>query len=631
MKGILRRACMLAALVGSVSVSLVAKADPFLWASSSEGTHPASIFTIDPSTGLATRLGSVGLLDSIGRVNKVSAIAVDPTDGTVYGMFGSACTGARLITIDPVTGAGTSIGYLVGAGFDGSNDTGDGAPTGPCWAGSDALAFDKDGTLYAGGWNGGTSGGKLLVVDKTSGAVLANIPTPSASHIAGLAVDADGVLWVSRGNNTAGQIHTINPMTGVFTYTRSLSDPAARLSDLAFATDGTLYASIPNTGRLVTVDTGTGIITDVGSFGGGEKISGLNGVGYFPDQTRIRNVRTPAGLNVPVLELNVLKQTSSRIILSGTTNADVCAAPDPREVKKKGKAQFVQRYLDVSELAGTGTCVDEFADLLRQIDLRVSPWYRGYPGRIDLDEDSIVDPGEEAVWLVVSVIRTTSESDGPVVVLPASDTIVDYSGQTYDPNFKLASAPGMTACANELAWRPMSLGGANAAFGDFPNAEGNRMIMETAQCDGPASMTRRTTHVYPLRLDAKSNDEHINLQWQLNGIEDTILQAYSLCASPPAELSTLQSYIDAARPAKAQKRWDDFILLLEEVARTAKATNFVDNCPAGSNFKGNFMSRGLEAAFTAWDRFLHPDPSTWAEYLVPADLEVPLLNSRPVP
>jgi hypothetical protein len=626
------------ALAVSLSIASVANADPFLWGSSSEGTNPASIFTIDVTTGAATLVGPVGLLDSIGRVNKVSAVAVDPTDGTLYGMFGSACTGARLITIDPITGAGTSIGYLVGSGFDGSDDTGSGSTggfAGGCPAGSDALAFTKDGTLYAGGWNGGAVGGKLLVVDKTTAVVTANLTTDldsfgRPSHLAGLAVHpVTGEIWVSRGNNAPGRIHTIDPTTGAFIATVFLSEPLARLSDITFTTDGVLFASIPNTGRLVTVDTLNGMVTDVGPFGDGERISGLNGVGYFPDQTRIRNVPTPRGNNVPVIELNVLEQVTSRVVVAGTTNADVCAAPDPREVvRRNGQTQFKQQYLDVSALSGKGTCVDEFAELLNQIDLRVSPWYRGYPGWLDLDDDDIRDNGEVAVWLVVAVIRTTSQADGPVVVLPAPEALVDYAGQPYDPSFKTASAPGQTACSFPLAWRPMSLGGAVPAFGDFPNAEGNRMLMETAQCDGPASMTRRTTHVYPLRLDAKSNEEHINLQWQLNGIGDTVLQAYDACLIPPVELSTIQSLLDAARPARAQARWDDLIALLEEIARTAKATNF-DDCPAGSNFKGNFMSRALSAAFTVWDRFLHPIPGTWAEYLIPADLEVPVLNSAP--
>lgn len=39
------------------------------------------------------------------------------------------------------------------------------------------------------------------------------------------------------------------------------------------------------------------------------------------------------------------------------------------------------------------------------------------------------------------------------------------------------------------------------------------------------------------------------------------------------------------------------------------------------------MGRGISAAFTVFDRLLDPNP--WRAYHVPADLEIPLLVSRP--
>jgi len=269
----LTRILLILSLAGFALLSSIANAGSILWGTSSSGTNPSSVFTIDAATGTATLVGATGL------GNKISAIAVDPADGTLYAIRGSACTGARLITIDPTTGAGTIVGILIGPGFDGTNETG-----GPslCYGGSDALVFGADGTLYAGGWNGGTAGGKLLVVDKTTGAVTANFatdiiaPNTLPSHIAGMATAGDGKIWVSRGNNTPGTLHIIDPTDGSFSFTLILSDSGAILSDIAFAEDGiTLFASNPNTGQLVTIHTGTGVITMIGAFGGGEKISGL--------------------------------------------------------------------------------------------------------------------------------------------------------------------------------------------------------------------------------------------------------------------------------------------------------------------------------------------------------------------
>lgn len=232
-----------------------------LWGSSSKGgVHPSSVFTIDTTTGLATLVGGSGLGDGI------SAIRFDPLTGTLYGMLGSACTGAHLITIDTATGVGTLVGTLVGAGFDG------GSPT-PCGGGSDALAFAPDGTLYAEGFSA-TAFAKLLRVDKTTGAVLESQSVPD--HLAGLAFDPSGVLWASHGNSTSGcELHTIAPATGAYTSTLTLSECIV-ISDLAFTAEGTMFASLPSENKLATIDAASGMVTRIGSFGAAVgRISGL--------------------------------------------------------------------------------------------------------------------------------------------------------------------------------------------------------------------------------------------------------------------------------------------------------------------------------------------------------------------
>lgn len=278
--------------------SMQAVAIEDIFGSSSQGSSPASLYSVDADTGAATLIGSTGLLRQDGITqNRVSGIAIDPTDGRLYGIFGSACSGARLITIDPITGAGTPIGFLQGANFDASDDTGDGNVNvgGGCLGGSDALIFGDDGTLYAGGWNGGTPGGKLLTVNKTSGVVLSNVATTGLAHIAGLARAPGGTIWVSRGNNGPGQLHTIDTATGQFLSTLQLSDANITISDIAFGADGTLYGSVPNTGVLVTIDTVSGAVTTVGPFGGGARIAGLTLRG---GEIAAQQCQNPAGCNV---------------------------------------------------------------------------------------------------------------------------------------------------------------------------------------------------------------------------------------------------------------------------------------------------------------------------------------------
>jgi len=56
------------------------------------------------------------------------------------------------------------------------------------------------------------------------------------------------------------------------------------------------------------------------------------------------------------------------------------------------------------------------------------------------------------------------------------------------------------------------------------------------------------------------------------------------------------------------------------------------SCPIAANYSGNLMSRGLTAAFTVWDRFWLADQGLpWTIYLIPFDLEVPVLTPTTPP
>ena len=80
------------------------------------GTVPVGtidrLVRVDPATGRATIIGSIGFRDVFG-------LAVSP-DGRVFGSANGASTVARLIVIDTATGAGTSVGDIrPGRGMDG--------------------------------------------------------------------------------------------------------------------------------------------------------------------------------------------------------------------------------------------------------------------------------------------------------------------------------------------------------------------------------------------------------------------------------------------------------------------------------------------------------------------------------
>jgi len=242
-----------------------------LWGSSSESlVNPASLFTIDPATGTATPVGATGITEGSDRLR---AIDFDPNTGRLYGIKGGPCYGAILITLDPTTGAGTIVDTLMGPWFDGT-------PGPNCPGGSAAIAFAPDGTLYASGWYGGIPQGKIMKVDKQTGTVLEVHPTPLGYddwrgrrvHLNGLAFDANGTLWASRGNSVwVPQLNTVDPNTGEILSTLVLNDPVMEdsltIADLAFGTDGVLYASLPWESMLATIDTSTGDVTRIGPFG----------------------------------------------------------------------------------------------------------------------------------------------------------------------------------------------------------------------------------------------------------------------------------------------------------------------------------------------------------------------------
>lgn len=164
------------------------------------------LYTIDLTTGATTLIGPTGFA-------AVPAIAFDPATGILYGSAATAsdAVSMRLITINPVTGAGTSVGLF---GNWGGNTVG----------GLDSLAFHPTtGVLYAGtgSFFDGTPG-DIFTIDTTTGAatLLTSLHAPGSSALipgtlAGLAFDPVGRLYGSIGSIN-GNILSIDLASSTF-------------------------------------------------------------------------------------------------------------------------------------------------------------------------------------------------------------------------------------------------------------------------------------------------------------------------------------------------------------------------------------------------------------------------------
>ncbi len=134
------------------------------------GTSPSSLFTLIPSTGIATLIGATGYN------GPVSGIAYDAANGTLYGIEGGSGSAFHLISLNPSTGAATNV---LATGFA---------------AGS--LSLGPDGQLYA-----GSSTGQLYSINVASQTVTPRSFAALPSAVSGL----------TMGNDTANVQVTVLP------------------------------------------------------------------------------------------------------------------------------------------------------------------------------------------------------------------------------------------------------------------------------------------------------------------------------------------------------------------------------------------------------------------------------------
>jgi hypothetical protein len=153
----------------------------------SNGTVGATLYTVNPGTGVATLVGDVK--DGATQLNNMNALSFNPLTGQLYGMTSPTDTvpGGALYSIDKNTGAATLIG-------------------------SNALsivsmAFSPAGTLYA----IDDPGANLSTVNLTTGAIATVGPLQNASPSdGGLAFGISGTMYLK----SYIDLFTVDPATG---------------------------------------------------------------------------------------------------------------------------------------------------------------------------------------------------------------------------------------------------------------------------------------------------------------------------------------------------------------------------------------------------------------------------------
>ena len=231
------------------------------------GTAPETLYTLDISSCSVSTVGNMG--------DSITAMDFD-TAGNLVGIRATDFTlPYTLYSIDTGSGVATPILDLADAGGD--QNVGN----------FPDMAFDPTtGDWYA--WTENSD--DLTQVDPGSGVVTVLGDSTLSSAGSGTSVDSSGTIWTipcsgcgdgvrspkgngdDRGGAIDDALYTVDPTTGLASFVVQLTgeDTNSTINGMDFAGDGTLYAieggfcgSVDCVTRLVSIDTTTGVITEV--------------------------------------------------------------------------------------------------------------------------------------------------------------------------------------------------------------------------------------------------------------------------------------------------------------------------------------------------------------------------------
>jgi hypothetical protein len=292
-------------LAWALAVAPLQAAETLYGADGAQG-NPSTLYILASNGAVICMIGPIGFA--------VTGLAVNPTNGTLFGSTGNASpvSPGSLITINKTTGAGTLVGSF---GFQGKTMT--------------DLTFTSDGMLY--GWLAGSGGGAddLYTINQATGAAT-KVGTSGLSDTegGGLAADANNTIFLSASGDD-GPLRTVNRTTGAVTTVATLDGTSGNpIPAMKFNAAGVLHGvDLANTaGRpasLITIDKSTGDLTALGP-----TVDRLDAIAF--DNTQTANLPLVAAVlpSSRSVQVGTPATAFATIINAGATTAiGVCISP----------------------------------------------------------------------------------------------------------------------------------------------------------------------------------------------------------------------------------------------------------------------------------------------------------------
>lgn len=257
------------AILGSIAVPRAQAIPGLPLFAATAGSGAGELYQLSSVNGAVVK--DIGPLNDAGALNYgMTGLAFDPVTQQLYGSTAhgggsDASTHDKLVTINPATGLVTPIGPF-------------NVPTGGTMT---DISFDPTtDTLYG---IGSVGGAHLYSINTVTGqATKVGDSGFGFTTGGGIAIDSTGIVY---GSPDVAHFGTYNKSTGAYV---QIADPGPDLSTTGgyggMCFDGaTLYSSFSSPNHLLTIDTGSGAVTDLGA-----SISRLDAIAFpTPEPTSL--------------------------------------------------------------------------------------------------------------------------------------------------------------------------------------------------------------------------------------------------------------------------------------------------------------------------------------------------------